>query len=297
MSTQPLNPSSTVFDESPQETLNVSVLPLLFLQFFLFSLFATCCDFGLFYLLYTTGTGLFTTAVFIGKCAGIVIKYGLFCIPSLLINRVAYKNSRMRFLITTGLSAFFSITLIDLFVVYAGQPPIQTWVLMSSLVWCLTVALVVLFGKILHVVGKSSLCSLTASLVDFMMFNLVLAALGNGMYVPANLLSKFCGATTSFCGHKYWAFKVRHGGFGTQYGRYILISFLGFLLNTGIIKISSDCFGFGPRIGWFLAGLLVWLFWSFFMTRLFVFKLSLFHDRRAKKQTGNVPAAVTEDYN
>ncbi|MDD5011669.1 MAG: GtrA family protein, partial [Phycisphaerae bacterium] len=172
--------------------------------------------------------------------------------------------------------------LIDLSVIYTGISPEIGWLVISAFVWLVVNLLLILFRKILLRVGKSSVCSMTASSVDFMIFNLMLAILGESNYIPANLVSKLIGATTNFTMHKYWAFSVGGGNFKGQYGRYIMISAVSFLLNTGIIHICTAYLGLDPRLGWPIAGFLVWLCWNFVMTRLFVFKIPVFNDATKK---------------
>lgn len=266
-----------------KEEVDFKKLPKVILQSALVSLIAAVVDFALLYLLCEKLGLNFNIGVVSGKIVGAIVKYLLFVLTSFSLNRVMYKESRIRFLIVTGLSVLFAVTLINLSVLYAGQTAITSWLILTPFAWFVTNVLVILFGKLLLIIGKSSISSFTATSVDFMIFNAVLMIIGNELYAAANLVSKFIGATTNFTIHKYWAFNVRGGGYGKQYGRYLLISLVSYLLNTGIIKVCVDYLGLNPRLGWPIAGFIVWLGWNFVMTRYFVFKLPVFHDNRKEK--------------
>ncbi|GAB4290323.1 MAG: hypothetical protein Kow0090_03390 [Myxococcota bacterium] len=268
-------------DKTEQPSLASFSLPLA--QSLLISLCAAFFDFALLYSLFVLLNLNFNFGVIASKIIGVAVKFAFFSATDLAINKLVYDRRRSKFLIISLLSALLAITLINLAVLYGDVPPIYGWLIVSAFVWLATNIIVVFFGRILKILGKSSVSSLTASSVDFMIFNLVLAFLGNRFYIVANLISKLFGATVNFSIHKYWVFGVSKGGFFRQYARYLAISAVSFLLNTGIIKLGVDYFVLNPRLAWPIAGFLVWLCWNFVMTRFFVFKLPLFYDNRMER--------------
>lgn len=121
--------------------------------------------------------------------------------------------------------------------------------------------------------------------VDFLVLNLLMWATGitkgNGL-IPLNFISFAVAVTNSYYLNKRWAFQDKTSGeSGKKFSVFLIVSIIGALINTGIVRFVSTnidpMYGLSPQLWTNVAKLLatgVALIWNFIGYKLFVFRSS-----------------------
>ncbi|HJN62424.1 MAG TPA: GtrA family protein [Candidatus Parcubacteria bacterium] len=121
------------------------------------------------------------------------------------------------------------------------------------------------------------------TLIDLGVLNLLIFVSGSatGIFFPVFKSIGFIVATiNSYFWNKYWTFgKVKKDLGSTEFSKFFITVFIGFLLNVGIASFIVNIIGpqFGQNekvwanVGAFSAALLAWV-WNFFGSKFLVFK-------------------------
>lgn len=126
----------------------------------------------------------------------------------------------------------------------------------------------IMFTK--HVAVRFFISGGTSAFVNLSLLFLLNSVL-NIYYLTSAVLAFIGAFGVSFTLHKFWTFKSHGEGAHKQVVMYLQTSLVALLLNTFLMYIFVDYFGFIVLIAQVVVGLIVAVF-SFFMSQTFVFK-------------------------
>lgn len=112
--------------------------------------------------------------------------------------------------------------------------------------------------------------SVIATIVD-VLFLFLLTDVVKINYLVSGTISFFLGTVVAYTGQKYFTFKDAEKKIARQFGLFAFISFIGLLINLGVLKICVDVLGLHYMIGKVIA-IGIGFFWNYTANRKITFK-------------------------
>jgi putative flippase GtrA len=117
----------------------------------------------------------------------------------------------------------------------------------------------------------SQISALVATAFDFGTLFFFYKALGL-WYVAATAIGAAVGAIVNYLLNRFWSFEATHAHWRGQAGKYVLVSAMSLLLNTGGVYLFKEFMGFQVGTAKVITSLGVALFFNFPLHRGFVFR-------------------------
>ena len=166
---------------------------------------------------------------------------------------------------------------------------------MGSLIWILPIVFPVLFLvgvlvaqlisrfiQVMNQIVKFVEVGVLNTFIDVGILNLLIWLSGitaGGRLTPLNSVSFLCAATNSYFWNKLWTFKKEGQVQGKEFGQFLAVSIVGWLINTGIVVLGTTFFApvaFLSAGAWVnvmkLVATFVAMFWNFIGYKFIVFK-------------------------
>jgi putative flippase GtrA len=136
-------------------------------------------------------------------------------------------------------------------------------------------------AKIHHEAGRYAIVGLVATLVDVMIFNLIITT--NNIWNSTNIsfiaktVSSVIAIFVAYLGHKKWTFKHRTGNdsIPNQVGLFMVVNVIGLGIALGCLWVSRYVLGFSSQlsdnVSANLVGLVLATAFRFLASRQFVF--------------------------
>jgi len=166
---------------------------------------------------------------------------------------------------------------------------------MESLVWILPILFPIIFllgsfigeaiskfVKVIFQIVKFLEVGVLNTFIDIGILNLLVWQTGitsGGWLAPLNTLSFLCAATNSYYWNKFWTFKKEKETKGKEFLQFLLISVIGWGINTGIVVLGTTfltpivAFSAGAWVNIIkLAATFISMAWNFIGYKFIVFK-------------------------
>ena len=165
----------------------------------------------------------------------------------------------------------------------------------EGLVWILPVLFPIIFAlgiligrvvskfiKIVYQIVKFLEVGVLNTFIDIGILNLLVWRTGitsGGWLTPLNTFSFICAAINSYYWNKFWTFETREGTKGKEFVQFLVISLIGWGINTGIVVLgttylnSTVAFSAGAWVNIMkIVATLVSMVWNFLGYKFIVFK-------------------------
>ena len=94
------------------------------------------------------------------------------------------------------------------------------------------------FGHLMHEMGKFGMVGAVSFVVDIVLFNLAISALGMER-LTAKTFSTVVAASVAFVGNRFWTWRHRErSGLAREYGLYFFFNAVGLGIGLGCLAIS-----------------------------------------------------------
>ncbi len=120
---------------------------------------------------------------------------------------------------------------------------------------------------------KYSVVGNTSNFIDLLLYIYLTRAFSfwQEHYLTANLFAMLIASIVRFVFHKHWTFRNTSLFVKTQYAKFILVMFLGLIINEVVLYITVEHGGFNDLIGK-LASLAVTTLFAYYFTKFWVFQ-------------------------